>query len=314
MLSRMAENLYWLSRYTERAENLARILHVAQRLAALPSTYAGASNEWKSAIATAACEEEFNALYPTGATRDNVIRYIVDSPANPSSIKACIETARSNARAVRTAITTEMWEILNEAWNDMRSVEFDGISQSDLTLFLQRVQQMSLRFDGAAYRTMLRSDQYWFQRLGTFTERADNMARLLDVKYHLLLPAKEPVGGGLDYFQWSSILRSVNALTSYHWVYRENIRPWLVADFLILRSEQPRSLISCYMELNEFLDRIAEAYGRQGPAQHIARSTIARLQNANMDAIFQSGLHEFLAGFIEENNRLGAAITQQYLS
>jgi uncharacterized alpha-E superfamily protein len=314
MLSRMADNLYWLSRYTERAENLARILHVAQRLAALPSTYAGASNEWESAIATAGCEAEFEALYPEDATRENVIRYIVDSPANPSSIKACIETARSNARAVRTAITMEMWEILNEGWNDMRSVEFDGISQSALSQFLQRVQQMSLRFDGAAYRTMLRSDQYWFQRLGTFVERADSMARLLDVKYHLLLPDQEPVGGGLDYFQWSSILRSVNALTSYHWVYRENIKPWLVADFLILRPEQPRSLISCYMELNDFLDRIAEAYGRQGPAQHIARSTTARLQNAKMEEIFQSGLHEFLEGFIEDNNKLGSAISQQYLS
>ncbi|MEO8651851.1 MAG: alpha-E domain-containing protein [Hyphomicrobiaceae bacterium] len=314
MLSRMADNLYWLSRYTERAENLARILHVAQRLAALPSTYAGASNEWESAVATAGCEEEFDALYPNDVTRENVIRYIVDSPANSSSIKACIETARSNARAVRTAITTEMWEILNEGWNDMRSVEFDGISQSALTQFLQRVQQMSLRFDGAAYRTMLRSDQYWFQRLGTFVERADSMARLLDVKYHLLLPDQEPVGGGLDYFQWSSILRSVNALTSYHWVYRENIKPWLVADFLILRPEQPRSLISCYMELNDFLDKIAETYGRQGPAQHIARSTTARLQNANMDSIFQSGLHEFLEAFIEDNNKLGSAISQQYLS
>jgi uncharacterized alpha-E superfamily protein len=314
MLSRMADNLFWLSRYTERAENLARILHVAQRLAALPSAYAGASNEWESAIATAACAEEFKKLYPDGATRENVIRYIVDSPVNSSSIKDCIETARSNARAVRTAITSEMWEILNEGWNEMRGIEFDGISQSALTQFLQRVQQMSLRFDGAAYRTMLRSDQYWFQRLGTFIERADNMARLLDVKYHVLLPAKEPVGGGLDYFQWSSILRSVNALTSYHWVYRENVKPWLVADFLILRPEQPRSLISCYTELNTYLDQIAEAYGRLGPAQHIARSTTARLQNANMDQIFQSGLHEFLVEFIEENNRLGAAITQQYLS
>jgi uncharacterized alpha-E superfamily protein len=107
MLSRMADNLYWLSRYTERAENLARILHVAQRLAALPSAYAGASNEWESAVATAACADAFNTLYPTGATRENVIRYIVDSPANPTSIKACIDTARTNARAVRTAITSE---------------------------------------------------------------------------------------------------------------------------------------------------------------------------------------------------------------
>jgi uncharacterized alpha-E superfamily protein len=309
----MADSLYWLSRYTERAENLARILDVAQRLAVLPSAYAGASNEWESAITTAACKDLFYQTYKD-ATRENVIKFIVDSPANPSSIRACIETARANARAVRTTITREMWELLNDAWNDLSRVNLDGMSQTELTLFLDRVKETSLRFDGAAYRTMLRTDQYWFQRLGTFVERADNMARLIDVKYHVLLPEKEPVGGGLDYFQWSSILRSVNGLTSFHWVYRENVQPWLVADFLILRPEQPRSLISCYKAMNEYLDQLAEAYGRQGPAQHTARATMARLENTDMDTIFQGGLHEFLTGFIDDNNRLGAAVVKQYLS
>lgn len=313
MLSRMADNLYWLSRYTERAENLARILDVAQRLSALPSSYAGRSNEWESAIATAACEQAFYAAYKN-ATRANVVTFVVESAANPSSIKACVETARANARAVRTAITSEMWEILNESWNEMRKVNLARMSPGELSRFLDSVKATSLRFDGAAYRTMLRNDMYWFQRLGTFVERADNMARLLDVKYHVLLPEQEPVGGGLDYFQWASILRSVNGLTSYHWVYRENVRPWLVADFLILRREQPRSLISCYLALSDYLDQLAEAYGRQGPAQQLARATLVKLTNADMEAIFQSGLHEFLTEFIADNNQLGAAITQQYLS
>ncbi len=313
MLSRMADNLYWLSRYMERAENLARILDVAQRLSALPSAYAGASNEWESAIATAACANSFFNTYEE-ATRENVIAFIVAHDANPTSIRACLETARGNARAVRTAITGEMWEIVNGAWNDMQPVKLATMSPGQLASFLQSVKETSLRFDGAAYRTMLRTDHFWFQRLGTFVERADNIARLLDVKYHVLLPEWEPVGGGLDYFQWSSILRSVSALTSYHWVYRENIRPWLVADFLILRPEQPRSLISCYASLNEFLDRLAEAYGRQGPAQRAARATYARLQNAETENIFQSGLHEFLTEFIAENNRLATSISEQYLS
>ncbi|MEQ1649476.1 MAG: alpha-E domain-containing protein [Hyphomicrobiaceae bacterium] len=313
MLSRMADNLYWLSRYTERAENLARILGVAQRLAALPSAYAGASNEWESAIATAHCTEDFKKAYPK-ATRENVVRFLVGTDGYQGSIIACIETARTNARAVRTAITTEMWEIINDAWNDMQRVRVDTMSDTELDRFLSSVKEMSLRFDGAAYRTMLRTDQYWFQRLGTFVERSDNMARLLDVKYHLLLPDNEPVGGSLDYFQWSSVLRSVNALTSFHWVYRQSIEPWLVADFLILRPEQPRSLISCYKALNDYLDQMAEAYGRQGPSQRIARNTLANLSNAEIDTIFQSGLHEFLADFIAETNKLGAAITQQYLA
>ncbi|MFZ4808905.1 MAG: alpha-E domain-containing protein [Hyphomicrobiaceae bacterium] len=313
MLSRMADSLFWLSRYMERAENLARILDVAQRLSALPTTYAGASNEWESAIATAACAPAFHATFPE-VTRENVIEFIVSSEANASSIRSCIEVARTNARAVRTTITGEMWEIVNAAWHDMQRVDLKSMSPTRLADFLANVKQAALRFDGAAYRTMLRTDHYYFQRLGTFVERADNTARLLDVKYHVLLPDKEPVGGGLDYFQWSSILRAVSALTSYHWVYRENVQPWLVADFLILRPEQPRSLISCYSEINAQLDQLAEAYGRQGPAQRLARHVLARLQNADIDSVFQGGLHEFLTEFTDENNKLGAAITEQYLA
>jgi uncharacterized alpha-E superfamily protein len=161
---------------------------------------------------------------------------------------------------------------------------------------------------------MLRNDAYWFSRLGVFIERADNTARILDVKYHLLLPAHEHVGGPLDYFQWSSILRSVSALTAYHWVYRESVKPWLVADLLILNEQMPRSLASCYENLVQNLDRIANDYGRQGPAQRHARAVRTRLQNSRMDGIFQTGLHEFISSFIADNNRLGSAITQQYLA
>ncbi len=313
MLSRTADSLYWLSRYIERAENLARILDLAQRLAVLPSTYAGASNEWESAVATAACAETFKGTYDE-VTRENVIAFIVDSEANPSSIKACIEMARTNARSVRTAMTGEMWEIINGAWHELQGTNLKSLSPNRLSSLQTMVKEASLRIDGAAYRTMLRTDHFYFQRLGTFIERADSIARLIDVKYHVLLPDKEQVGGGLDYFQWSSILRSVSALTSYHWVYRENVRPWLVADFMILRKEQPRSLISCCMSMNTYLDELADAYGRQGPAQRIARAMLAQMENANIDGVFQGGLHEFLTQFINDNNSLGCAIAEQYLA
>jgi uncharacterized alpha-E superfamily protein len=312
MLSRTADSLYWLSRYVERAENLARILDVAQRLATLPSAYAGASSEWESAIATAACSYEFYNTYEK-ATRQNVIEFIVASDANASSIKQCVEIARSNARAVRTALTTEMWEIINGLWHEVQKFKLRNIEPSQLAKFLSVVQEASLRFDGAAYRTMLRTDHFRFQRMGTYIERADNIARLLDVKYHVLLPEQEPVGGGLDYFQWSAILRSVGALTSYNWVYRDNVKPWLVADFLILRLEQPRSLISSYENINRQLDALAEKYGRQGSPQRIARATFAKLQNQDIDELFQSGLHEFLTEFIADNNWLGGEVAGQYL-
>jgi uncharacterized alpha-E superfamily protein len=312
MLSRTADSLYWLSRYIERAENLARILGVAERLSTLPSAYAGASSEWESAIATAACGPAFFNTY-SQASRANVIEFIVASEANDSSIRKCVETARTNARSVRTALTTEMWEIINGLWHEVQKFKLKNIDPSQLAKFLTVIQEASLRFDGAAYRTMLRTDHFHFQRIGMFLERSDNIARLMDVKYHVLLPEQEPVGGGLDYFQWSAILRAVGALTSYNWVYRDNVKPWLVADFMILRLEQPRSLISSYENLNRQLDSLSEKYGRQGQAQRLARAAFANLQNQNIDDLFQSGLHEFLTGFIQSNDALGAAVTEQYL-
>jgi uncharacterized alpha-E superfamily protein len=150
--------------------------------------------------------------------------------------------------------------------------------------------------------------------MGVYLERADSTARILDVKYHVLLPEAANVGGGLDYFQWSSILRSVSALTAYRWVYRESLKPWLIADLLILNEQMPRSLASCYDNISTYLDALALAYGRQGASQRTARSIRTRLQNSRIDDIFQEkGLHEFLTEFIAENARLGGAINAQYL-
>ncbi len=165
----------------------------------------------------------------------------------PSSIRNCIENARLNSRSVRTALTSEMWDTINSAWIELHACWPKGAkTREELTKFLRFVQETSLRFDGSAYRTMLRNDAYWFSRLGLHLERADNTARILDVKYHVLLPEEEHVGGPLDYYQWTSILRSVSALTAYHWVYRETLKPWLIADLLILNESLPRSLASCY--------------------------------------------------------------------
>src|SRR5262249_24427672 len=162
--------------------------------------------------------------------------------------------------------------VINGGWLELKRFGNGPASREELSRFLRWVQETSLRFDGSAYRTMLRNDAYYFTRLGVYIERADNTARILDVKYHLLLPADEPVGGSLDYFQWAAILRTVSALTAYHWVYRENLKRWLVADLMILNEQMPRSLASCYENLVRFFDAIAQAYGRQGPAQRKARA------------------------------------------
>jgi uncharacterized alpha-E superfamily protein len=315
MLSSTADNLFWLARYMERADFLARAIEASRRLAALPKIYGGAETEWESVLLSSGALAAFEK---TGrdVTEQNVIEFLTFSRDNPSSIRNCLEFARTNARAVRTALTVEMWEAINGAYLELKAMETrrDAYSADELGRFLEFVKHTSLTYDGGAYRTMLRNDAYWFSRVGLFIERADNTARLLDVKYHVLLPEKEIVGGSLDYFQWSAILRAVSAHTAYHWVYRTSMKPWLVADLLILRPEMPRSLTSCYESIVRNLDNLARAHGRQGAAQRQARGTYGQLETLTMESVFQGGLHEFVQGFISENNRLGTLISEQYLA
>jgi uncharacterized alpha-E superfamily protein len=312
LLSRVAADLYWLARYVERAENTARILDVASRLSALPSNYGGATNEWESAMLATGGAGLFAAHYPEPSRR-NVIHFLAFAPENPSSILCSLDVARRSARSVRTAITGEMWDAINSGWLDLRRYQNEAMSPRQLAEFLASVKEACLRFDGSAYRTMLRTDAHAFFRLGTFVERGDATARILDVKYHVLLPEGVTVGGGLDYFQWASILRAASALTAYQWVFREALRPWRVAELLTVRKELPRSIANCAENVQWFLDQLANDYGRQGPAQRAARAYHARLANASVDAIYREGLHEFLQGVVAENAALSEAIEAQYL-
>lgn len=314
MLSRTADNLYWLARYMERADFLARILQASRRLASLPKAYGGVESEWESVLLSSGAAAAFAA---SGRPLDeaNVIEFLTFAADNPCSIRNCIEAARTNARTVRTALTIETFETINGGYLEMRALEQKGAPRGgeELSNFLDFVKQMSVVYDGGANRTMLRNNAYWFSRVGLFIERADNTARLLDVKYHVLLPEKEVVGGTLDYFQWTAMLRSVSAHTAYHWVYRQSVKPWLVADLLILRPEMPRSLRACYERMTRNLDQLAKTHGRQGPAQRHARAVYGKLEGLSMASVFQGGLHEFVQDFISDNNRLGALFSEQYL-
>ncbi len=312
MLSRTAENLFWMSRYIERAECLARLLDATYRLVSLPRAYGAATNEWESAIATAGCAAQFRAAHDV-ADEASVIQFLALAPDNPSSIRSCFDIARANARAVRTALTSETWDAINGAWHEMQRLRARGMDREAITRFLEFVKEASIRIDGSGYRTMLRNDAYWFARLGVLIERADATARILDVKYHVLLPQEERVGGPLDYFQWTSILRSVSAFTSYHWVYRDNVKPWLVADLLILNAQMPRSLACCYQDITACLDDLAAFYGRQGISQRRARSIRTELANLKIEQIFQAGLHEFVTRFLGDNAAVAGAVSDQYL-
>lgn len=312
MLSRSAANLYWMGRYLERADFLCRLIDATVRLASLPASHGGAKPAWEGAIRSAAVENSFRE---TGLPVDeaHVGWFLALDPSNPSSVRCCLEAARHNGRAVRTALTLETWEAVNGAWLEIQRFGTGVPDSSTLVRLVESIKAVLLSFDGAAARTQLREPTYWFLRLGTTIERADTTARLLDVKYHLLLPRTEPIGGSLDYFQWTTLLRTVSALTAYRWVYRDAVKPWLVADLLIFNRAMPRSLIACYEDAVWLLDQLAATRGRRGPANRQASAALRRLSENDIDALFQGGLHEFLTEFIAENNALGDAIADQYL-
>ncbi|MFN3815103.1 alpha-E domain-containing protein [Brevundimonas sp.] len=312
MLSRTADSLFWTGRYIERADYLARILEATLRLAAIPTREGASEGVWAGAVASAGMGDAFAALGAAPNER-SVREFLAFAPDNDSSITACITRARTNARSVRTALTVELWEAINGAWNGLAD-QGRPARRDEFVNFLEWVKTVTLSVEGASSRTMLRNDAYWFLKLGAAVERADNTARLLDVKYHLLLPEGERVGGQLDYFQWTTLLREVSALTAYRWVYRDNVKPWLVADLLVLNRQMPRSLASCQSEIVSCLELLAADYGRRGLSQRIANTRLMQFEEATIERIFQSGLHEYIQAFLDQNNRLGQAISEQYLS
>ena len=278
MLARTADNLFWLARSMERADFIARTIEATLRLEYLPRSGVDDPDvEWEGALNAAGAYDGVHRRRTARSTRRARSIFSPSTATIPSSICNCLENARANGRAVRTALTVETWTAINDAWLELKRFEATRRAAKDLDLealtrFLDYVKKASLDFDGSCYRTMLRNDAYWFNRLGIFIERADNTARLLDVKYHLLLPSTEAVGGSLDYFQWVAILRAVSAATAYHWVYRDRVKPWLIADLLILKPAMPRSLISCY----ESIDRALDSLARDGRPQRRGAAAGAR--------------------------------------
>jgi uncharacterized alpha-E superfamily protein len=312
MLSRSASNLFWLSRYVERMDYLARLLDVAQRMSVL--TTSSSVEEWRSALIAAGCEESYFALHDT-AQEAAVVHYLTRDASNPSSIMSCLMQARNNARAVRSALSIDVWEAINGAYLDARQFTEATYASDNFPVFVDWVKRQALLFNGAYTNTMLRTDSFYFLRLGTFLERADNTARILDVKYHILLPSFEKVGGSIDYYQWAAILRSVSARRSYHVLYKGRVVPWQVAEMLILRPEMPRSLRACYEQVMQNLDILAGRYeGRSGAPHRITGETLARLRYSSIEDIFQTGLHEFLTEIIERTQVIGADIDSFYLS
>ncbi len=312
MLSRTAASLYWMGRYMERAENLARILEVGYRMSQMPDLEGGGTrNEWPSSAVAAAGEAGLLKKHGE-ANLETVISYIALDADNPSSIHACLKTARTNARAVRTALTNEMWESLNDTWLEFSGQWLKSLNKDNLLPFLDWVKTRSTLFRGAMLGTMLRDEAYHFINVGGFLERTDNTARILDVKFHVLLPEGQMIGGSVDYYQWATVLRSVSALGSYHWVYRDAIEPWKVAELLILRHEMPRSLVYTLSQVDRYLGTIARNHGQRYDCQRLAGKMHAELDYAKIQDIYQAGLHEYLTKFLERNSALGQEIAKNF--
>ena len=311
MLCRTANDLFWLSRYLERAENLARLLEVGFRIALLPRQGDGHYEEWKSILKISGSEHIYLELYPTHSPQQ-IIYYLLFDTRNPSSISSCVSKARQNARAQRTALTREMWESLNSAWMHFQSINPDDISTDRLPSLLDWIKEQSAAYRGALLNTILRNDTFYFSQLGTFLERADNTARILDVKYYVLLPSYEMIGSSVDNLQWASILRSVSAHRSYRWVYKDSYRPWKIADYLILNSAMPRSLRACYNEIEHAIHGLNTTYKDETKKLPTAFETKHLLEKSSIEEIFQGGLHEFIMDFLVRNNALGQEISKAY--
>ena len=312
MLGRSANGIFWMFRYLERAENTARLLDAGFRMA-LTRGSALASDEWRSVLVTIGQHGAF-AARGLDYTGHNVTNFILRDRDNPGSVLHMIENARTNARSVRTAITREVWEATNESWMVMREKLARPVKASQLGDVLAAVRSQTMLVRGAMEGTMLRNEVYWFTRLGTFIERADNTARILDVKYHLLLPRDEGVGGAQDYYQWTSILRAVSAVRAYQWVYRTEVKPWNIAELLILRPEMPRSLRACFDEIDGALNQIAASHtGRRGECHRLAGEIASQLRYGRVEDIFRIGLHEYLTEMIERTAKVGDEVRGFYM-
>ena len=315
MLSRAANNLYWMSRHIERAENTARLLDVTYRMSLLPYRVQESDQSWAEPWALPlvinGLASAYYERYPGILTSANVLRFMVLDPANPSSLYSCIQEARENARTVRGNITSEMYEDINALWLEMRGQDYDRLHTSGLGGFFEWVKLRSHQFRGVTFGTMLRDEGYSFIRLGTFIERADNTARLLDVKYHTLLPSAADVGGAVDYYQWSALLRSLSAFDSYRKVYRDVITPTKVTELLVLRDDVPRSLHTCMNDIYDILKALCDESSRE--AERLAGELHAQLHYGRTEQIITLGLHEYLMAFLDKLSLLTAEITRDFL-
>jgi uncharacterized alpha-E superfamily protein len=309
MLSRTADHLFWLARYIERAENIARLLDITWQTSLAPQSTESASRNWQAALL---CNDQLPTYLKTYSevTAENVLAYMVFDAHNPSSIYSCLKAARENAHAVRGTLTSEMWETINSTWLEMLSHSKRKLQDEEFSAFFEWVKTRSSLSRGVTFGTMLHDDAFCFIRLGTYLERADNTARLLDVKYYLIAEG-EPIGIAADYYQWGALLRSVSAFEVYRRVYRDSVLPSKVAELLIINSELPRSLTTCMTEVASMLHKLANQNSIE--TQRLAGKLSSELRYVTIEEILEEGLHPYLENFQNQIYDLGMRISHDFL-
>jgi uncharacterized alpha-E superfamily protein len=314
MLSRTADHLFWMARYSERAENMARLLDVTYQMSLVPHDPASERSSWNAVIVLNSLEAAYSKSYDE-ITPTNVLQFMVRDDTHSSSVYSCLRAARENAHAVRGTLTAEMWETINETWLQVSRQSFDEVFESGIAGYFDWVKQRASLLRGAMFGTMLQDEAFHFLRLGSLLERADNTARILDVKYHSLSGTEQSqsrnLGDANDFYHWGALLRSVSAFEVYRKVYRDAITPDRVAELLILRDDLPRALHACLHGVVAILDRVKNAHSDETLRR--AGQVYASLRYGRMDDIFDKGLHAWLEEFIDCVGELGGRISQDFL-
>jgi len=310
MLGRTANGLFWMFRYLERAENTARLLEAALRMA-LTRDLVAAEAEWRSVIATLGLQQPFEA---TNESYDglSVWNFVLRGPSNPGNVRAMFGAVRANARTARTNISSDVWEAVNDNWMKLDKLLARPVGQTAVGEVLGTVRRAGTQVHGAFDGSMLRDEGYHFSRAGTFIERADSTARILDMKYFLLLPSLSYVGSSLDTGQWEQVLRSVAGARVYSWLNAGQIEARGIVDFLVLDDRFPRSLAFCRSALRENLAALARMHGVEGRCNALMRDADTRISDLTVDQIFDQGLHEFLVDFLARNAAISRAIAEDY--
>ncbi|NNE96038.1 MAG: alpha-E domain-containing protein [Acidimicrobiales bacterium] len=309
MLGRTAGGMFWLFRYLERAENTTRLLEAGLRLALTRAT--PTDSDWDSVLTTAGSRNGYFERHDV-LTASRAIDFVLRDETDPSSVASVMKAGRNSARTVRTALTRDVWEAINQCYLSTSAMLNRPVEPAELPKILARIRNEITLVSGALHGTMLRNETFNFARLGTHLERSDNTARILDVKYYVLLPSASFVGSPLDNLQWENILRSVSAERAFRWTHASGINASAIAAFLILDRRLPRSLAFCFQEIENNLAQLETIHNHEVLSHDLSRSLTNRCRNRTIDSIFEEGLHEFLRDSIADTNRLGAQIEADY--